>query len=146
MRKGPAKGRVRDLLIYSAVGLTLVVFALFYAVHSVQTGSSGQLPLRWIGLGGATFFTFWAAMKPYRHYWSWPQVRWVVAVLFLVHLLVFSCVLIHVQQWPLLWFIPTSLFEGAVIIVVIDRVIRYSSLRHHKTHQKRGPSDDSDAA
>jgi hypothetical protein len=144
MKKRSTRLKVRDYLIYVTVGLALVAFALLYAVHSVKTGSNGQLPLRWIGLGGATFLTFWAALKPYRHYWSWPHVRWVVAALFVIHLVVFCFVLTHVEQWPIVWFVPTSLFEGAVIIVVIDRVIRFASLQRHHEHRKHGRLGGSD--
>jgi hypothetical protein len=113
---------IRDLMLYVAVGLAVVGFAVFYGVYSARTGGSGRLPLRWVSFFPTTALVFWLAVKPFRRYWRRLSFWLEVGALLVAHGVIFAILLTKIPEWPLLWFVPTSLAEVALILLILERV------------------------
>ena len=123
MRERAERRGLLDLAIYVGVGLALAGFAVWYGVHSARTGASGQLPLRWIGLAGATAVTFWYPVRRYRRYWGHLSFWLKVVALLAVHLLGYTVLLLRIPEWRLLWFVPPSVVEGGVLVLVLNKLV-----------------------
>jgi len=111
---------VADLAVYAATGLAVAAFGVLYGIHAAQTGGSGELPLRWIGLAGATAVTFG---YPLRWYWRyWPQgLFWVAySALLVFHLAIYWWVLTEAHRFGLAWFAIVTPLELVVICPTLE--------------------------
>ncbi len=139
MKNPVANRRIRDFVLYVAIAVAVVAFALLYAVRSAKSGSSGRLPLRWLGLGATTAVVFGYVLRPCKRYYHLVRF-WVAFVgLFALHLGVYIVVLLHVEQWGLAWFAiitPVEIFVmGLILCTVGEGTIRAfwkPNLRHEK--------------
>jgi hypothetical protein len=102
--------RVVDFAIYIAVTLTLTAGLVWYASASGPNGA--DLFGRWGGLAINTAILFGYMINDSREDWSVP-VFWVLALAMLcAHVIVFTLILLHAQEWRVLWFLvmyPTEI-------------------------------------
>ncbi len=105
----------RDLVLYVAIALTLVVGGTLY-IFLVP-------PQRWIHLSYAwyafIFFTVLLAAALAKMYWfARKKVRlWVLLGAFLaVHSAAYVLLLHYVSGWPTFWYIPSCTAEGMLFI------------------------------
>jgi len=102
MPKKARSRRIRDLLLYVAIALLIVVSVWMFAVHQARTGGSPNLPLKWLGFAGMTAIVFGNAIRACRRSWG-NQKFWVFLVLFFaVHSVLGVFVLLRVPVVPLL--------------------------------------------
>ena len=101
-------------------GLVLASLLLWYApVRPLPWVPS----IRWWSLAGTTAVVFWVAVKQYRRHWHRPSFWLKVSGLLALHLLAYVVILIKVPEWRLLWFVPPSVIEGGVLVLLLDKFI-----------------------
>ena len=128
MGRGVPLTRKNVLTLLLEVSLTIVAgiavagALLFYA----GVGPVSWMPsVRWWSLVGTTVLVFWVVVKPFRHFWRRLSFWLKVAALLAVHLLVYTVALLYIPQWRLLWFVPLSVVEGGLLVLVVDRLVRH---------------------
>jgi hypothetical protein len=110
--------RLRDLGIYAAIGVVLVVGLLLYLPRSQP--SDEQNITKWGGLAGNTLILFGYTISRHKHLRRTRSFWASLVALLVAHLLVFVLLLLSVDHWRILWFvaiypIETPLIEMAII-------------------------------
>jgi len=115
------RSRVRDFVLYIAIGLAFVGVLIVVA----QMGVSQDVYIRWGGLALNTAILFGYFIADSRQFFRRWQFWALTAVLLSVHLAGFIVVLTHVAEWKLLWFM-VILFEFPVLVFFRNRLQRSS--------------------
>jgi hypothetical protein len=114
------KNILRRMLLYLGMAISFLAVMALIVVVSVRTGFS--IPVRWIGLAVFTGVIGWFIFHQYRTLakepWFWPTAISIIAV----HLIGFVILLFYFPRWPLVWFLPATLVEVALIVVIMERV------------------------
>ena len=124
MKRPALGGIIRRLLFYLFIAIAfLIAFALIFALM-VRLGMIGNGVPRvgWFGLAAFTPIVFWNVIKPLKRHWKRVAFWSTVGALLLLHLAAFVQLLLHFPQFPLLWFIPLSMFEGALFWLILERL------------------------
>ena len=115
--------RTLTLLLEILCGLAVVGAIVLYA----EVGPFSWMPsTRWWSLAGTTALVFWVGVQPYRRYWHQFSFWSKVAGLLAVHLLGYTVVLLKVPEWRLLWFVPPSVVEGGLLVLILDKLVRHA--------------------
>jgi hypothetical protein len=115
------RSRVRDFVLYIAIGLAFVGVLIVVA----QMGVSQDVYIRWGGLALNTAILFGYFIADSRQFFRRWRFWALTAVLLSVHLAGFIVVLTHVAEWKLLWFM-VILFEFPVLVFFRNRLQRSS--------------------
>ncbi len=114
--------RIITLLLEILVGLVLAGAIILYAA----VGPFRWMPaVRWWSLAGTTALIFWAVVKQFRHHWHRLSFWLKVAGLLAIHLLAYAVLLSRFPEWRLLWFVPLSVVEGGLLVLVLGRFVRH---------------------
>jgi hypothetical protein len=98
------RGPVVDYALYVAIA-----FAVVGAAFVVLSKWGDEAYIRWGGLAGFTAVLFGYFIQKSRQYFR-DRRFWILTAAFLaVHLAAFAVVLIHVDEWKLIWFTGTAL-------------------------------------
>jgi hypothetical protein len=117
------QGRIVTLLLEALVGFALAAAILLYAA----VGPFAWMPsVRWSSLAGTTIIIFWVAVRQYRKYWRRFSFWLNVTGLLIIHLFVYTLVMLKVPEWRLLWFVPPSVVETGVLVLVLHKLIRHA--------------------
>ena len=108
------------ILVDVALGMGIVVAAVLFALLSIYTGKT--IPIGWLGLGGFTPLLLWLVIRSQRRHWKRLEFWLAMTGLAVLHVLAFVAILMHYPQWPLLWFVPVTLLEAGVFIVILGKV------------------------
>jgi predicted tellurium resistance membrane protein TerC len=116
------RGRFRDLAlcVLTATGIVTVAFA--YGMYGGD--------IKWLALAGNTLLIFWYGFRPFQRHRRCRTVILGLAGALTAHLVIFIYLLIHVRNWPLLWYIPSDFFEVAVLFTLFDRLVYGASALH----------------
>jgi hypothetical protein len=111
-----------------AVGLAVVAGIFVLAIYF----PGRDFPLKWLGLAATTAIIF-----GYSLYWTRtiprPAIFWFYWTGFMVlHLALFVPLLIAVHQWPLIWFVFSTLVEFQIIYRFLLRVLAKSEIERAK--------------
>jgi hypothetical protein len=126
IEKETSGSRLLRLLLYVEIGLVLATFLFFLGWYGASKGIN-VFPMRWIGLCVWSVIVFWYSALEYKRYWHRSRFWLVLFALLTFHVVAFVAILRRYQEWRLPWFIPSSLFEGWIIILVLEFML------HHKT-------------
>ena len=111
---------LRRVLLYLGMALSFLAVMALIIVVSVRTGFS--IPVRWVGLAVFTGVIGWFIFHQYRTLakepWFWLTTISIMAV----HVIGFVILLFYFPRWPLGWFLPTTLVEVALIVVIMEKV------------------------
>jgi hypothetical protein len=108
-----------EILLVIAAGIAVAGALLFYAA----VGPFSWMPsVRWWSLAGTTALVFWAVVKQFRHHWHRLSFWLEIAGLLAAHLSAYTVVLLRVPRWRLVWFVPASVVEGGVLVLVLAKV------------------------
>ena len=113
--KSDRSGRVRDLLLYVAIALSLVGLTFAYAVYLFKTGGSPELPLKWMGFAGMTAVVFGYAIKACRRLWGTLKFWALLGLFFAVHSGLGVLVLMNVPTVPLVFYALLTAPEYVVL-------------------------------
>jgi O-antigen/teichoic acid export membrane protein len=115
--------RLVTLLLEIFVGLAVAVAIILYAA----IGPFPWMPsVRWWSLAGTTAIVFWVAVKQYRRYWRRFSFWLNVSGLLAIHVLIYTLVLLRVPEWRLLWFVPPSVVEAGLLVLILHKLVEHS--------------------
>jgi hypothetical protein len=116
-----SKHRLRDLGLEALFGLAVVAAIVLYA----EFGPSHWIPsIRWWGFMGETVVLFGYVGRGMRPYWRNGRF-WAGFLGFLsAHLVVYTVVLLRVQQFSLLWFVFIGYLEWVALAYLLDVLLR----------------------
>ena len=116
---GLSRRRLLELTIEVLIALALVAVVILYA----EFGPFSWVPsIRWWGLAGMTGAGAWTAITEYRQAWRQGGFWLTLTGLLSVHSLAWTLVLLRTPVWPLIWFAIPVPIEGAVFVLVMDKL------------------------
>lgn len=92
--------RLRDFALYLLISLAMVCLALVLA----RTSLTHDELIRWGGLTANTLFLFGFFISRSREAFKMWRFWGLLVLLLAAHLAVFITLLIHIQEWRLIWF------------------------------------------
>lgn len=112
-------------------GLAIIGLALM-AIFIVITNDRELPPVGWLGLVAFTPVVFWQVSTRFRRYWN-RRAFWVAFSAFLLlHIVVFSALLLLYPSWRLLWFMPISVLEIFALFMAFTKL--FDRPRSHRPH------------
>jgi ABC-type Co2+ transport system permease subunit len=81
-KHSPLKSRIRDFVLYCAIGIAVALAAVGYGAYEAKTGSQARgFPVEWLGLFIMTGFLLYFAIRAFR---GFPDRRrfWSLIVIF----------------------------------------------------------------
>lgn len=112
--------RVLEVLVYVAVGLVCVVYAVYAALY---VPAESQIDIKWVAFLAFTAVTFGYPVRWYRRHWRRPRFWRVLAMLFATHVLVYAGALWSAGKVPLIVFPSVMFAEWAIMYPILDRVV-----------------------
>jgi hypothetical protein len=109
-------------LLYIAIALGVLAICALLVAIAIYTGHTRRLPVGWFGLVGFTPLIFWTVIKSLRRCWKRAGFWFAVAALLALHLLAFVATLLRYPQWPLLWFVPVSMVEAGLFVMILGKL------------------------
>lgn len=119
---GPRTSRsstVWDWLLYVGIGLAILAAA---AIYVVGTGGRGEFPFKWLVLIAETPVVFSILIKNRKRQWRQPAFWSVMVGLFVLHCLGFATILLKVDEWQAIWFVPSTVIEVVGFSIVLNRL------------------------
>ena len=114
----------KDLVLYVAIAIILVIVVWIFSIHQARTGGSPNLPLKWIGFAGMTAIVFGYAIRTCRRLWG-NQRFWLLLSLFLaVHSGVGVFVLATVSAVPLVFYAVLTGLEYVLLTAYLGFFLR----------------------
>lgn len=117
------RNRIRDLLLEIGIAITLVALVLVYAA---RVPPERRVDFRWVGLVASTAVTFGYALRWCRRYWRLVRFWLAFVALLSAHSVIFTFVLLRVEEWRLMWFAFVGFAEFFAVCYVLDAVGRRS--------------------
>jgi hypothetical protein len=115
--------RLFELLAEVAAGLLLVAACYYWAVQR----PTDAFPARWLG-----FLISTAVLFGYPLHWMRKELtngkfwfRWLG--LLILHVCILGFLLVKIQQWPLIFFVGTTLLEFIFIMPILNAITSKSS-------------------
>jgi len=109
-------------LLYVAIALGVLALCAVLVAIAIYMGHSHGFPVGWYGLAGFTPLIFWTVVKSLRRCWRHAGFWFSVAALLILHLLAFAAALLRYPQWPLLWFVPLSMVEAGLFVMILGKL------------------------
>lgn len=128
----------RPLDYYVGIGLILAGFIVGIAWISVKYRLNWP-GIRWFGLAFITPLAFWYPAQMFKVFWKRVTFWLVFSTLVALHVLAFARILQRYPDWRLVWFIPTTIIEGMLVILILHAV--FPEKRRHAVKIR---SDDTD--
>jgi hypothetical protein len=97
-------GGVRDLLIYVAIGLGLVLGVIVFEIHQAKTGGAPDLPLKWMGFGVESLVLFGYVFRRFRRHWQEARYWSLLSIFAAAHFLLGYAILVRIEAVPVLYF------------------------------------------
>ncbi len=120
--------RAGDIAVYIAAAVAFAAGLVWYASASGPNGA--DLFVRWGGLALNTAILFGYLVKDSRRNWN-ALAFWALTVAMLsAHLVLFTLVLLHTQEWKVLWFLAMYPIEIPLFLFFRDRVITMDPPTH----------------
>ncbi len=111
---------MKDLLLYIAIGVLVVIAGMIFAFHQAKTGGSPNLPLKWLGFAGMTAIVFGYGIRSSRRLWG-KQKFWVLlSFFFAVHSSLGTFALTRVQVVPLAFYAILTPIEYVVLTAYLS--------------------------
>ena len=112
-RPGRRLAALKDWLAYTAIGIALVVVAVYWPEKS-------PIDAKWIAFAGNTVFVFGYALRVAWSLRTKPKFWAVVVGLVLMHGIIGWAALSRVDRIPFVWYIPVDLAEIWVALIAIQ--------------------------
>jgi hypothetical protein len=117
---------------YVVIALALGFGAIWFASRS--RGTNDDLIVKWGGLSVHTAILYGYFISWNKRVWHVWGFWFAMASVLIVHLLVFILILLRVDQWGALWFLPMYPIELAMLSVACDWAVQRTgnAPRRHK--------------
>jgi hypothetical protein len=107
--------RVRDFVIYTAIGLLVGLSIMWLAFHTDRPVEARIF--KWLGLAVNTMIVFGYAIKENRILWKRRSFWGVLSLLLFVHLFVFVAFLRQIDELRVFWWGVITIMEYFAILV-----------------------------
>jgi hypothetical protein len=114
------KNILRRILLYLGMALSFLAAMALIVVVSARTGFS--IPVRWVGLAVLTSLIGWFIFHQYRTLAKKFWFRRTAISIMAVHLIGFVILLFYFPRWPVVWFLPATMVEVALIVMIMEKV------------------------
>jgi hypothetical protein len=115
--------RIRDLLLYIAIGTLLAVLAITLGVHQAKTGQKPEVLLKWIGFAVMTLLVFWWAIRAYRRFWTNARFWRLLAVFAAIHAVLGVGLLLRTTMVSLFPFVVITPLEYFLLSASLSRFL-----------------------
>ncbi len=115
--------RVRDFLLYIAIGMLLAVLAITLGVHQAKTGQKPEALLKWIGFGVMTLLVFWWAIRAYRPFWTNTRFWRLLAVFAVIHAVLGVSLLLRTPLVSLFLFVVITPLEYFLLSTYLSLLV-----------------------
>lgn len=126
--------RVRDFALYILIGLAIAVGGVWYGYATV--GSDRGWVSKWLGLTIITLILFGYTIKEHKRFISRLSFWLVFLALLVVHLSIFTTILLNVGEWKVVWFVLAYPLEN----FAIDEALALTGHDHLVQDRRRSPS------
>ncbi len=123
VHRSALRGRVKDFLLYCAIGVSLVALGGLYAVHQAKLGQTSGLPVKWLGLAIMTALVFGNAIRYSRHLWALSKFWGFLSVFLIAHLAVGVLFLSRVEKIGLIHFAILTPIEYFALTALLGRFV-----------------------
>ena len=113
--------RIFDFATYIGIAITFSAGLVWFASASGPNGAD-QFG-RWGGLVINTAILFGYIIKESRPHWHIGSFWMLTIVMFSAHVVVFTAILLHIQEWKVLWFLVMYPIEIPLFGLLLDRII-----------------------
>ncbi len=120
MSRGAVAKAFLRLLLYLAIALGFLVAVGGLGVYMARTGLRVP-PFRWVEFIGTTPIIFWIVIKRLRNLWHHARFWLTAGALLVVHVLVFTEVLVNCPWWPPVWLVPIFVIETPFLFLALDK-------------------------
>lgn len=110
------------------VVILILAGAAAKAFYMIKTGR--DIPIRWAGFVLITPLAFWYPAQTFRCCWRRLTFWLVLGTVITLHTLAFTTILREYPDWRLAWFIPTTMIEGMVVILILHAA--FPEKRRHR--------------
>ena len=115
--------RLRDFLVYIAIGTSLAVLAIVLGVHQAKTGQKAEVLLKWIGFAVMTLLVFWWAIRTYRRFWSNARFWRLLVVFAIIHAVLGVGLLLRTTMLSLFPFVVITPLEYFLLSLYLSRFL-----------------------
>lgn len=115
--------RVRDFLLYIAVGTSLAVLAITLGVHQAKTGQKPEASLKWIGFAVMSLLIFWWTIGSSRPFWTNARFWGLLAVFAIMHVIVGVALLLRTTMVSLFPFVVITPLEYFLLSMCLSRFL-----------------------
>ena len=118
-----ASHRLRDFLVYIAIGTSLAVLAIILGVHQAKTGQKAEVLLKWIGFAVMTLLVFWWAIRTHRRSWSNARFWRLLALFAVIHIVLGVGLLLRTTMVSLFPFVVITPLEYFLLSAYLSRFL-----------------------
>jgi hypothetical protein len=115
--------RIRDLLLYIAIGTSIAVLAATLGIHQAKTGQNAGDLLKWIGFTVMTLLVFWWAVRAYRRFWANARFWRLLAIFVVVHVTLGTGLLLRTKTVSLFPFAVITPVEYIILSAYLSRFL-----------------------
>jgi len=115
--------RLRDFLLYIAIGTSLAVLAIILGVHQAKTGQKPEVLLKWIGFAVMTLLVFWWAIRTHRPFWANARFWRLLALFAVIHVVLGVGLLLRTTMVSLLPFVAITPLEYFLLSAYLSRFL-----------------------
>jgi hypothetical protein len=122
-RRKERSHRLRDFLLYIAIGTSLAVLAIILGVHQAKTGQKPEVFLKWIGFAVMTLLVFWWAIRAYRPFWANTRFWRLIALFAAIHVVLGLGLLLRTTMVSLFPFVVITPLEYFLLSEYLARFL-----------------------
>ena len=115
--------RLRDFLLYVAVGSSLAILAIILGVRQAKTGQKPEVLLKWIGFAVMTLLVFWWAIRAYRPFWANARFWRLIALFAMIHFVLGLGLLLRTTMVSLFPFVAITPLEYLLLSAYLSRFL-----------------------
>jgi cation transport ATPase len=115
--------RIRDFLLYIAIGVLVVVLIGLLGVHQAKTGQKPEVLLKWIGFAVMTLLVFWWAIRAYRPFWANARFWRLIALFAAIHVILGVGLLLRTTMVSLFPFVAITPLEYFLLSACLSRFL-----------------------
>jgi len=116
------RSRIRDFVLYCAIGIAVALFAIGYGVHEARTDSQARgFPVKWLGLFIMTGLLLYFAIRAYRGVADRGRFWRLITIFGAGHFIAAWLVLTRVQGVTLGDFAIATIPEYFILMAYLER-------------------------
>ncbi len=123
MKRGATLARVKDFILYIAIGVAAVGATVGWAYYQAKTGGQPDLPMKWLAFAAVTAIAFGYVIKAQRRNWRRPKLWVALGVLAVVHFAIGIYVVWRLSAFPLILLGALAAGEYVAIALCLEYLV-----------------------